>query len=134
MKPESLPRSEECLETPKQLALRVGLRERQVRQLIATNRIEWVKIGSRVHIPNGAFARFVEANKRGGPAWRDETKVQGCDDLQRETRTTSPGPSTAAAASARLARQTASKLKSSSPNGSNSEGGETVQVIRLRSS
>ena len=33
-----------------------------------------------------------------------------------------------------LRSQTASKLKSPSPNGSNSEGGKTVQVIRLRSS
>jgi hypothetical protein len=107
------------LETPKQLAERVGLSERQVRHLIATYQLEHVKIGSRVHVPVGAFGRFVEANKRGRAAWRDEIKVQGCDGLQRETPTTSPGPSTAAAASARLARQTASKLKSSSQNGCN---------------
>jgi hypothetical protein len=122
------------LETPKQLADRVGISEGQVRHLIATDQLEHVKIGSRVHIPVGAFGRLVEANKRGGAAWRDEIKVQGCDGLQREAPITSPGPSTAAAASARLARQTANKLKSSSQNGSNSEGGETAQVIRLQSS
>ena len=50
---------EERLETPKQLAARVGVKERHIRHLINTRQIEHVRIGSRVHIPFGAFARFV---------------------------------------------------------------------------
>ena len=42
--------------------------------------------------------------------------------LDKRNASTSPGPNAAAAASARLALQTANKLKSSSPNGSKSEG------------
>ena len=53
----------ERLETPKQLAARVGLSERQVRHLIETRQLEHVRIGCRIHIPVGAFARFLEAWK-----------------------------------------------------------------------
>jgi len=53
--------SEERLETPKQLAMRVGISERQVRHLIQTRQIEHVMIGCRVHVPNGAWARFLTA-------------------------------------------------------------------------
>jgi excisionase family DNA binding protein len=122
------------LETPKQLADRVGVSERQIRHLIATGQLEHVKIGSRLHIPVGAFGRFVKANTRGKAAWRDEIMVQGCDGLAKEVPTTFAGPSTAAAASAALARRTAQKLKSRSLHGSNSGEGGTAQVIRLKSS
>ena len=49
----------ERLETPRQLAERVGISERKVRALIKTGRLEYVMIGARPHIPAGAFARFV---------------------------------------------------------------------------
>jgi hypothetical protein len=61
----------ERLETPKQLASRVGISERQVRHLIQTRQIEHVIIGCRVLIPVGAFARFLDARKV--TPWRDET-------------------------------------------------------------
>ena len=48
---------DERLETPKELAARVNLSERQVRRLIQTRQLEHVMIGSRAHIPSGAFAR-----------------------------------------------------------------------------
>ena len=63
----------ERLETPRQLADRVGLSERKVRHLIQTRQLEYVMVGSRIHIPRGAFARFIEAN-RVTPC-QDETKV-----------------------------------------------------------
>src|SRR6476646_1481572 len=114
----------ERLETPKQLAARVGLSERQVRSLIAAGKLEHVWVGSRVHIPVEAFARFVETN-RVTPC-QDETKVRNCDGLRNAEPTTSPGPSTVAAASARLARQTANELKASSRNGCTSGGAESA--------
>jgi excisionase family DNA binding protein len=43
------------LETPRQLAARVGISERQVRYLVQSKQLEHVRIGSRVHIPNGAL-------------------------------------------------------------------------------
>ncbi len=49
-----------CLETPKQLAARVGVSERKVRLLIQTKQLEHVMIGCRVHIPCGAFERFID--------------------------------------------------------------------------
>ena len=110
----------ERLETPRQLADRVGLSERQVRHLIQTRQLEYVMVGSRIHIPRGAFARFVDAN-RVTPC-QDETKVPAFVGSTNASASTSPGPNTAAAASARLARQTANKLKSSSQSGSNVRG------------
>ena len=55
--------SENYLETPKQLAARTGLSERQIRHLIQTRQLEHVMIGCRVHIPCGAFMRFIESKK-----------------------------------------------------------------------
>lgn len=85
-------------------------------------------------LADGAFGRFVEATKRGGPEWRDETKVQDCDGLPKEVSTTLPGPNVAAAASARLAQQTAKRLKKSSGSGSTSGVGKPAQLIQLKSS
>jgi excisionase family DNA binding protein len=118
---------DECLETPKQLAKRVGLTEGKIRHLINTGQIEHVWIGSRVHVPKGAFGRFIEAKKV--TPCQDEIKVPVSVGSKSATATTSSGPNMVAAASAALARQTANRLKSSSPNGSKSEGGGTAQVI-----
>jgi excisionase family DNA binding protein len=41
------------LETPKQLAKRTGLSERQIRHLIETGKLEHVPVGSRIFIPAG---------------------------------------------------------------------------------
>jgi excisionase family DNA binding protein len=121
------------LETPKQCAGRVGVSERQVRSLIATERLEHVKIGSRVHIPIGAFERFIEANKR-GTSWQGETKDRSSDGSVTAELSTSHGQSTAAAASARLALKTANALKKFSGSGCAPTGAEPAQVIPLRSS
>ncbi len=111
---------ERMSETPRQLAERVGVTERKIRHLINTHAIEHVWIGSRVHVPTGAFARFIETNKV--KPCQDETKGPVYAGSTNAAVSTSHGPSAVAAASARLARQTANKLKSSSPNGSNLRG------------
>ncbi len=123
---------DERLETPKQLAARVGLSERQVRHLIQTRQLEYVLIGSRPHVPVGAFSRFLE-DKKVLP-WRGETKDQGSVGSTSVTGSTLRGRTGAAAASARLARQTANKLKSSSRSGCSTGNDEQGQVIPLRSS
>jgi excisionase family DNA binding protein len=124
--------TEERLETPKELAERVGVKERKIRHLIHTRQIEHIWIGSRVHIPVGAFARFVEANKV--KPCQDETMGLVSVGSKSVSASTSLGPNVAAAASARLARQTANELKSYSPSSSRPEGDETGQVIPRRSS
>jgi hypothetical protein len=123
----------ERLETPKQLAGRVGITERKVRHLIATQQLEHIMIGCRVHIPVGAFARFLEASKVKA-SWHGETKDQNSDGLKSVAAIISSGPNEAAAASAALARQTANRLKSRSPSSCSSGIGEPARVIRLPSS
>lgn len=122
----------ERLETPKQLAARVGITERQVRHLIASQQLDHVMIGCRVHIPLGAFARFLEASKVKA-SWHGETKDQSCAGSTSAAAITSAGPSEAAAASAARARQTAKLLKSRSPNSCNNAIDEPGRVIPLRS-
>jgi excisionase family DNA binding protein len=124
--------TEERLETPRQLAARVGITERQVRHLICNGQLEHVKIGSRVLIPVGAFGRFVEETKV--KLCHVETKDRDFAGSSNVNASTSHGPNGAAAASARLARQTANRLKMSSRNGSMSEGVTQAHVIPLRSS
>jgi len=120
------------LETPRQLAARVGLSERQVRNLMQTRQLAYVCIGSRLHIPTGAFDEFLA--KGTVKPWADETKVQGYGGSQSGGASISPGPSAAGAASARLARQTANELKRFSGNGSTRVGAEQGRVIPLKSS
>jgi excisionase family DNA binding protein len=67
----------ERLETPKQLAERVGISDRQVRHLLRTRQLEHVMIGCRVHIPDGAFGRFLAS--RMVNSCPDEIKALDCD-------------------------------------------------------
>src|SRR5689334_22144082 len=97
--------SDERLETPKQLAARVGISERQVRHLVQTKQLEHVLIGCRVHIPGGAFSRFLKVKKV--MPCQEETKARDSAGSTSAVAITSSGPSTAAAASAALARRTA---------------------------
>ena len=93
--------TDERLETPKQLAKRVGISEGQIRHLIRKGDLDHVMIGHRVHIPNGAFKRFIAS--RTVKSCPDETKALDYVGLQSAIASTSPGPNTAAAASAQLA-------------------------------
>jgi excisionase family DNA binding protein len=122
----------ERLETPKELAKRVGVSEGKIRHLLRTKQLEHVMIGSRVHIPEGAFRRFLSV--RTVMPCPDETRGQDCGGWRSGNAFTSFGANTAAAASARLARQIANKLKSSSRNGCTAEDADPAQVIPLRSS
>lgn len=54
---------DERLESPKQLATRAGISERQARALIRSGKIEHVKIGERIYVPEGAYGRFLEGLK-----------------------------------------------------------------------
>jgi hypothetical protein len=122
----------ERLETPKQVAKRGGISERQVRYLVQTGQLDHVEIGCRIFIPVDAWAQFIAAKRvRSCP---DETKGQDYVGLPSGAASTSCGPNAAGAASARLARQTATKLKSSSQTGSSAEDKEQARVIQLRCS
>ena len=123
---------DECLETPKQLANRVGVSERKIRHLIHTREIEHVWIGSRVHLPRGAFARFIETKKV--KACQDETTGPVFVGSKSATASTSHGANAVAAASARQAQATANKLKSLSRSSSTQGGDERAQVIPLKCS
>jgi len=122
----------DVLETPRQLAARVGLSKYQIRKLVVTGELEHVLIVKRVHIPLSAWERFIEANTRGGKSWQGETRDPSSDGLQSAKPTTSPGQSTVAAASARLAQQAARQLRSFSQNGCKSGPAEMAQVIPLK--
>src|SRR5262249_52491785 len=108
-----------------------GLTERQIRSLIDSGKLEYVMIGCRVHIPDGAFERFVEANKV-SPCL-DGTKALSCVGAKPVEHITSSGLSMAAAAGTRQALQTANKLKQSSRNGSSSGANQLAQVIQIKS-
>jgi hypothetical protein len=123
--------ADDRLETPKQLAARVNLSERQVRHLIQTKQLEHVLIGSRILIPAGAFARFINRN-RVTPC-HDETMDRVSIGSTSAPVGTSSGPKEAAAASAALARQTANKLKSRSPSSCTNAADTPGLVIPFRS-
>ena len=123
--------NDERLETPKQLAQHVGLSQRQVRRLINDGLLDHVYVGSRIMIPTGAWARYLERSII--RSWPDGTKGRVSSGSASATAITSYGLRTDAAASARLARQIANKLKSSSKNGFGPESAEPAPVIRLKS-
>jgi len=50
------------LETPKELAQRLGWPERRVRSLISAKQLRHVKIGGMYFVPQGAFDEFLSAN------------------------------------------------------------------------
>jgi excisionase family DNA binding protein len=120
------------VETPKQLAERVGLKERAIRRLINAGELDSVRIGARDFIPVDAWGVFIGRKRREKKACQDETKAQSCDGLQIAEPIMSPGRNTVAAASAALARQTAKQLKSTSPTGSKAEASEPAHVIRAK--
>lgn len=120
------------LETPLQLAARVGLTIGQVRGLISRGELAIVMIGSRVHIPTDAYPRFIENNRV--TKCREETKGPASDGSLNVGAFISLGQNTAAAASAQQARQIASRLKRPSESGCRQEGDAVGRVIRLKSS
>ena len=118
------------VETLKQLAERVGISLGQARHLICSGRLQHVRIGARILVPEGAWERFITANTV--TLCPDATVAPDYAGSQSASASISPGPTTAAAASAQLARQTANKLKSSSLNGCSGGLSEKAQEIPLR--
>jgi len=89
------------LETLKQLADRVGISSGQARHLVHSGRLEHVRIGARIFVPEGAWERFITANTV--TLCPDATVAPDYGGSQSASASTSLGPSTAAAASAQLA-------------------------------
>lgn len=50
------------LETPKELAARIGWPLRRVRMLINANQLRHIRIGGTIHVPEGAIEEFLDAN------------------------------------------------------------------------
>jgi excisionase family DNA binding protein len=110
----------------------LGPTEAQIRGLIRAGRIAHVMVGKRIVVPREAIEAFVAQNTV--LPCHDGTKAHDSVGSQSAGDSTFPGPNMVAAASARLARQTANKLKRSSQNGCKLGGGTTGQVIPLQSS
>ena len=122
------------VETPAQLAARVGVSKYQINKLICAGKLEHIQICGRKFVPSGGWPRYVEANTKGGKQWPDETMARDSVTSKIAEPFISRGPSMAAVASARLAQQAASRLKSNSGNGCNAEDGASARVILLKRS
>src|SRR5262249_42066533 len=118
------------VETPRQLAERVGIKERQIRNLIRSGELESVQIGSRVYVPADAWGLMIERKRT--RTWPDETKAHDSNGIAVAAAGTSAGTKQAAISSAALAQRTAKRLKSSSPNGCRLDSGNTARVIQLK--
>ncbi len=118
------------LETPKQLALRVGLTVGAIHRLMNDGKLSFVQIGTRRRIPPGTWEGYIETNTV--RPCRDAIKDQSSNFLLSAGAFTSFGQNGAAAASAALVRQTAQRLKSSSRNSSNATRKNSVHVIQQK--
>jgi excisionase family DNA binding protein len=119
------------LETPRQLAERVGLSEGAIKRLIDDGRLPFVEVGKRRRIPPGAWQEYLDNSTV--RQCRDATKVPSSSFSPSVAASTSSGPNTDAAASAALARQTAQRLKSSSRDSSSGSRASSAPVIHLKS-
>lgn len=120
------------LETPKQLAMRVGLTVGAIHRLMNDGKLSFVQIGTRRRIPPGTWESYIETNTV--RPCRDAIKDQSSNFLLSAGASTSFGQNGAAAASAALVRQTAQRLKSSSRNSSNATRKNLGHVIPQKSS
>jgi len=109
----------------------MGLTDRQVRGLISEGRLEYVEIGRRLFVPKSAVDRFIAENTV--QPCRDEIQAPVSVSSKSESAFTSVGPKAAAAGSAARARQIADKLRSHSPNSSESGRAPKARVIPLKS-
>lgn len=132
-------RSEQChfdqsgrLETPRQLAERVGLTEGAIKLLISQGKLSFVEVGKRLRIPPGAWDEYLQTYTV--KKWRDETKDRSSSSMASGTASISSGPTTGAVASAALARQIAQRLKSNSRSSCSDGPVSKAPVIPLKSS
>ena len=94
------------LETPKQIATRVGISIGAINRLMNDRKLSFVRIGTRRVIPPGAWEDYIEAHTV--KSWRDAIKDQNSNIFKGANPSTFFGQNEAAAASAALAQQTGS--------------------------
>src|SRR5262245_46772962 len=92
---------------------RVRLTKHMVKKLVREGRLEHIMLGNRIHIPIGAFERFVE--KEAAPC-RVETPAPISGGPSAPAATTSSGTRPAVTVSAALVRHRSKQLKSCCPN------------------
>ena len=119
------------LETPKQLAKRVGLTEKAVRKLLKVGKLSFVRIGTRLRIPPGTWEVYLKINVV--QPWRGEISDQNSYSSANAVSTISSGLRVDAAASAALAQQTAQRLKLSLRSSSRDTPAVRVHEIRRKS-
>ena len=119
------------VQTPRQLAERVGLSEGAIKRLIEDGMLPFLLVGKRRRIPPGAWQEYLD--KSTVRQCQDATKVRSSNFSPSEAATTSSGPRTDAAASAALARQTAMRLKSSLRTSTSGSRASSAPVIPLKS-
>jgi excisionase family DNA binding protein len=104
----------------------------QVRTLINSKKIAYIRIGSRFMIPRDAIERYLQENTV--QPCHDETPARVFASSKSGNVSTSSGPMADAAASAQRALRTASSLKPRSPTSSTSGPVTQARVTLLRSS
>jgi excisionase family DNA binding protein len=109
-----------------EVAARLGVRRRKIRQWVNAGRIPFIPLGRKlVKFREDAVDRFL-AN--GEIPCRAAIQAPGYDSAKTEVSTTSAGQRAVAAASAARLRETAAKLKKSSAN-SSSHGRESQGLV-----
>jgi excisionase family DNA binding protein len=119
------------LATLKQAAEVMGPTEAQVRGLVRAGKLAHVMVGKRVMIPRDAIEQFIAANRV--MTCRVEIQDHAFTGIETARAGTSPGPSEAAAGSARRALRIAASLKSPSPISCTKPDEVSVPVIPLPS-
>ena len=119
------------LETPKQVAVRVGLSIGAINRLMNDGKLSFVRIGTRIRIPPGAWEDYIATHTV--KPWRDAITDQNSHILKGASPSIFFGQSEAAAASAALARQTANRLKLLSRNSSSATLKNSAHVSRQKS-
>jgi hypothetical protein len=120
-----------ALRTIQQFQKTEGLSRYQVDALIRSG-LEYIMVGSRKMIPDGAWERFLAENTV--KSCQEETTAPAFAGSTSEALSTSSGLRTVAAGSAARARQIGNKLKSRSRSSSTDGSDELGRVIPMRCS
>ena len=119
------------LETPKQLASRIGISVGAINRLVNDGKLSFVRIGTRRRIPPGAWEDYIETHTV--KPWRDAIRDQNSYISKGASPSIFFGQSEAAVASAALAQQTANRLKLLSRNSSNATHKNSAHANRQKS-
>jgi hypothetical protein len=120
-----------ALRTIQQFQASEGLTRYQVDALIRSG-LEYIMVGSRKMIPDGAWERFLAENTV--KSCREETTALASASSIKEASFTFAGQKTVAAGSAARARMIGDKLKSHSRSSSTDASAAPARVIPMRSS